>query len=183
MIYICRLAYHGGVTRAVTAPVSKGFLAGLSTTIDTGASHALEEGAVIQAETALHVAVSLQFTASVSTQIATLRRLLNYSKSDGWTRVRKVTFHSSSLVSDVLMRLLHSKGTLPLVVNVENADIMATLLSLKSEYEASSGSSIHLTFTGASEAHLLAEEIGKADVSVVLTSLRPYPMTWEKRRM
>lgn len=72
---------------------------------------------------------------------------------------------------------------MPLVVNVDSADVMATILTLKLEYEASSGKRIRLTFAGASEAHLLAEEIGKAGVSVILTSPRPYPGSWEKRRL
>ncbi|KAF5378365.1 hypothetical protein D9615_008768 [Tricholomella constricta] len=134
------LAYRSGVTRAVTAPVAGGFLAGLSTTIDTGASSAVEKGAVIQEETALHVSVSLGLGVSVSTQIATLRKLLHESESsDAWAR-----------------------GAIPLVVTVDSADVMATLLNLKLQYESSSGNVIRLTFAGASEAHLLAEEIGKA---------------------
>ncbi|KAF8065373.1 hypothetical protein FPV67DRAFT_1628755 [Lyophyllum atratum] len=157
------LAYRAGVTRAVAAPVANGFLAGFSTTIDTGASSAVEKGAIIQEETALHIAVSLGLGVSVSTQIATLRRLLHDSTADAWERVRT--------------------GAIPLVVNVDSADVMATLLNLKSQYEKSSGNSVRLTFSGASEAHLLAEEIGKAGVSVILTSPRPYPGSWEGRRI
>lgn len=70
-----------------------------------------------------------------------------------------------------------------LVVSVENADIMATLLSLKSDYEESAGQTLRLTFSGGTEAHLLADEIAAAGVSVILTKLRPYPGTWEQRRM
>jgi hypothetical protein len=70
-----------------------------------------------------------------------------------------------------------------LVVSVENADIMATLLSLKTEYEESTGKTLKLTFSGGTEAHLLADEIAAADVSVILTKLRPYPGSWEQRRM
>ena len=60
---------------------------------------------------------------------------------------------------------------IPLVVNVESAGIIGTLLTLKSDYEYSSGRRIHMAFTGASEADLLASEIAKA--GVVITSLRP----------
>lgn len=75
------------------------------------------------------------------------------------------------------------QGDIPLVVNVDSADIMATLLNLKSEYEVSSGKTLRVTFVGGAEAHLLAEEIGSANVSVVLTSPRPFPGYWESRRM
>ncbi|KAG6832611.1 hypothetical protein H0H92_014447 [Tricholoma furcatifolium] len=69
------LAYRAGVTRAVVAPSSRGFLSGLSTIFSTGAAHKLAPGAVVQNVAALHVSVG-DSSVSVSTQIATLRRLL-----------------------------------------------------------------------------------------------------------
>jgi len=157
------LAYRGGVTQAITAPSSHGFLSGLSTAFFVGASNALSRGAIIQEEVALHITISHDMKMSVSTQIATLRKLLFGSQEGAWARVRK--------------------GQLTLVVSVQNADIMATLLLLKDEYETKSGQRLMLTFSGAAEAHLLASEIGEAGVSVVLTSPRPYPLTWEQRRI
>jgi hypothetical protein len=71
----------------------------------------------------------------------------------------------------------------PLVVQVESADIMATLVNLKREYEDITGITIGVTFSGATEAHLLAKEIARAGISVILTSPRPYPTHWEQRRM
>ncbi|KAG5721025.1 hypothetical protein E4T56_gene1508, partial [Termitomyces sp. T112] len=44
-------------------------------------------------------------------------------------------------------------------------------------------SSIKFTFTGASEAHLLAKEIGEAGIGVILAPSRPFPGTWESRRI
>ncbi|KAG6895604.1 hypothetical protein C0992_000419, partial [Termitomyces sp. T32_za158] len=157
------LAYRSGVTRAISAPISNGFLAGLSTAFDTGASNGLAKGAVVKEEAALHVALNQLLRVSVSTQIAALRRLLYHSTSDAWKRVQI--------------------GEIPLVVNVDSADIMSTLLRLKSDYEAWSGNRIRLTFTGAAEAHLLADKIGGAGVSVVITSARPYPGSWQERRI
>ena len=60
---------------------------------------------------------------------------------------------------------------------------MATLVNLKREFEHVTGNHLKLTFSGATEAHLLAEEIAKADISVILTSPRTYPTYWEQRRM
>ncbi|KAG6911405.1 hypothetical protein DXG01_016502 [Tephrocybe rancida] len=158
------LAYRSGVTRAISAPISNGFQAGLSTTFDTGASNILEKGAIPwQEDTALHIRVSQSLGVSVSTQIATLRRLLYHPTSNAWDLVRT--------------------GLIPLVIEVDNADIMSTLLKLKSDYEEWSDIIIHMTFTGAAEAHLLAEEISQAGVSVVITSPRPYPGAWENRRI
>lgn len=45
-------------------------------------------------------------------------------------------------------------------MNVDSADIMATVLNLKAEVENAKNSTIKLVFSGATEAHLLAEDIG-----------------------
>ena len=70
-----RLAYRFGVTTGITAPSSRGFLAGLSTVFNTGLPHRLAKGAVIQDIAALHVSIDSS-SPSVSTQITTLRNLL-----------------------------------------------------------------------------------------------------------
>jgi hypothetical protein len=70
-----------------------------------------------------------------------------------------------------------------LVVAVESADIMSSLIKLKQEAETQTGSDLRLTFTGASEAHIIAQELGKNRVGVILTRPRPFPMTWESKRM
>ncbi|KAF8958055.1 hypothetical protein BDZ97DRAFT_1950338 [Flammula alnicola] len=161
------LAYRSGVTTAITAPSGYGFLQGISTAFSVGAPHALAKSAIVQPETALHVTLSFSLPVSVSTQVAALRTLLfggkeniDRSEAGAW-----------------------GKGQIPLVVSVENADIMTTLLSLKADYERSSGKTLKLTFSGGTEAHLLAKEIATAGVSVILTSSRPYPASWERRRI
>ena len=74
------------------------------------------------------------------------------------------------------------------MVAVESADIMATLLRLKAEIEHKilTETNLHkelkLTFSGATEAHLLARELRHAKVGV-LVHPRPYPYAWESRRM
>ena len=54
-------------------------------------------------------------------------------------------------------------------MRVDSADIMATLLKSKAEVENARKTSIKLVFSGASEAHLLADDIGND--FAVLTSL------------
>jgi hypothetical protein len=67
----------------ISAPKSIGFLSGLSAAFSTGAIHKLERGAVVQGVAALHVALGHgRAMPSVSTQIATLRRLLS-GEGDG----------------------------------------------------------------------------------------------------
>lgn len=55
---------------------------------------------------------------------------------------------------------------MPLVIEVGSADIMATLLILKAEVEDKLGSRMRMVFAGASEAHVLAEEISGCQIMV-----------------
>lgn len=88
-----RLAYHAGVTSAITPPTSGGLVAGLSTAFSTGAGHALEEGAVIQDIAALHVNIRRSGSPSVSSQIAALRHLLlDAASGTPFGRVSKVSY-------------------------------------------------------------------------------------------
>ena len=47
------------------------------------------------------------------------------------------------------------------MIEVDNLDIMASLLILKADVEDRIGSRMRMVFSGAMEAHLLAEEIGE----------------------
>ncbi|KAH7922182.1 hypothetical protein BV22DRAFT_1114028 [Leucogyrophana mollusca] len=152
------LAYRGGVTTAVSAPTGS-FLQGISTAFAVGAPNALQH-AIVKSDAALHVAIGHGGSASVSTQIAALRGLLFGTGGD-----------------EILQRVRN--GSAPLVVAVESADIMSTLLRLKATYPGA----LALTFAGAAEAHLIADEIAQAGVSVVVTSNKPYPWTWDQRRI
>lgn len=88
------------------------------------------------------------------------------------------------------------------MIEVHSADIMATLLIVKIEVEDRIGSRMRMVFSGATEAHLLAKEIGdsfvpsrvkvsgliesgvgEANVGVILRPARPYPATWDQRQM
>ncbi|KAG6911114.1 hypothetical protein DXG01_003854 [Tephrocybe rancida] len=161
------LAFRVGVTSAITSPTHNNFYSGLGVAFSLGAAHGLEAGAVIQDVTGLHVSVRHFKKPSVSTQIATLRRLLLGSHdgaSGHW--FRKVV-----------------EGDIPLVVEAHSADIIATLIILKKEVEAQARRSIKLTITGAAEAHLLAKELGEAGVGVILNPPRPFPYVWEDRRI
>lgn len=40
-----------------------------------------------------------------------------------------------------------------------------------------------MTFVGASEAHILAKEIGHAGIGVILRPIRPFPYTWKSKRI
>ena len=87
------MAYRAGVTTAITAPSGKGFFRGVGVAFRSGALGKVENRAIVQRETGLHVAVDPNIEGvSVSTQVAVLRRLLFRPKEgeEVWGRVRKV---------------------------------------------------------------------------------------------
>ncbi|KAF9481555.1 carbohydrate esterase family 9 protein [Pholiota conissans] len=168
-------AYRSGVTLGVTAPLGhggenrEGFFQGLGVFFNLGAGNKLEEGAILQDITAVHMAVRHREggVPSISTQIAALRRLLLYP-AEGEIGVWFGEVRS---------------GKIPLVVEAHSADIIATLIILKKEIRAATGKEIRLTISGATEAHLLGKELSEADVGVILVPARPFPHTWEERRI
>ncbi|KAG2015465.1 hypothetical protein CC2G_008735 [Coprinopsis cinerea AmutBmut pab1-1] len=160
------LGYKAGATVGVTAPFGGKFLKGLSTAFDTGASHKLAKGAIVQEVTAVHVSLLYsEGVPSISTQIAALRNLLNGGGEGD--------------LGKYFSRV--AKGDLPLVIDVQSADIMASLIQLKEEIDKHH-KRVKFTFVGATEAHLLAKEIGEAGIGVILAPARPYPDQWRKKR-
>ncbi|KZV63157.1 carbohydrate esterase family 9 protein [Peniophora sp. CONT] len=163
------IAYRSGVTRAVVAPMSAGFLKGLGVSFSLGAPHKLAPGALVQSVTALHVQIAHVGAPSVSTQIAALRKyLLGLVPEDSDREVVRA-FKDAS------------KGVLPVVVHTHSADIIATIIGLKTEVEEAVGARLQITIAGATEAHILAKELAAAKVGVVVINSRPYPGTWETK--
>jgi hypothetical protein len=72
---------------------------------------------------------------------------------------------------------------IPIVVEAHNADVIATLILLKKDVEEKTGTTIHMTIAGATEAHLLVKEIALANIGVIFRPSRPFPATWEQRRV
>lgn len=167
------LAYRAGVIKAVVAPVHYGFFAGLGAEFSTGAMHKLADGAVIQEVTALHFSVG-HFTSSsrpsISTQIAALRHLLLDLPDDTLT-------DASKPFKDAV------RGVIPIVVEAHSADVIATLILLKKEVEEKTGATIRMTIAGATEGHLLVKEIAEAKIGIIFKPSRPFPATWEQRRV
>ncbi|KAL5631170.1 hypothetical protein ACGC1H_006866 [Rhizoctonia solani] len=162
------LAHRAGVTTAVSAPVSRDLFSGASVAFRTGAAHKLEDGAIVNSAPALHVNVRHGSRVSVSTQIATLRRLLLKNVAEK---------NRHGLVAKAL------DGQVPLVITVHKADDMATLLELKTEIEDLTSVPLRVTFAGATEAHLIAKEIAAADVGVIAIPTRSFPSTWDQARI
>ena len=70
-----------------------------------------------------------------------------------------------------------------MVVGVESADAIASVIELKREIEAETRQDLKLTLSGATEAHLLAKEISEAKIGVIIRRSRSFPEEWEYRRM
>ncbi|KAH9858830.1 hypothetical protein C2E23DRAFT_800280 [Lenzites betulinus] len=162
------LAYRSGVTLSVTSPSHEAWLSGLSAAFSPGAPHRFARGALVQDIVAVHITLSHEdLGPSVSTKVATLRRLL----------AGDVEGELGAWFSKV------ANGTIPLVVNTGSADIIATLIMLKKEVEGQTGAHMKLTIASASEAHLLASELAEANIGVIVTPSRSFPFTWDERRV
>ncbi|KAI0374139.1 composite domain of metallo-dependent hydrolase [Pilatotrama ljubarskyi] len=162
------LAYRSGVTISVTSPSHMVWLSGLSVAFSPGAAHRLARGAIVRDVVAAHCTLGHGDAGpSVSTKVATLRRLLTESVGGE--------------IGEWFGKV--ANGTIPLVVHVGSADIIATLIGLKKEVEEHTGGAIKLTLISASEAHLLADDLAEAGVGVIVNPVRSFPFTWDDRRV
>ncbi|GJJ06667.1 hypothetical protein Clacol_000862 [Clathrus columnatus] len=164
------LAYRSGVSTGIVAPSSNGVFLGLGTAFSTGMSNKVEHGAVLQHVTAVHVAIARGTKTSVSSQITALRRAILGTGQQQGDGDEKEIFRRVRM------------GEIPLVVNADSADVIATIISLKDEVETDGGGQLKLTISGAAEAHLLANELGQANIGVIFTPLRVTPLSWDQRR-
>ncbi|KAG8864537.1 hypothetical protein FRB96_005040 [Tulasnella sp. 330] len=146
------LAYRSGVTDSITVPQSGTMIAGLSVAFSNSGAHPLEDGAIFKNVTALHIQISTGGQPGVSTQIGLLCQILLSSDDSTITK----WFHEVT------------QGTLPLIVHVNNADVIARLLKLKSDVEKMTGTPIRMAFFGGLESYLLAAEIAAAHVGVIV---------------
>ncbi|KAI0645593.1 hypothetical protein C8Q79DRAFT_1010536 [Trametes meyenii] len=162
------LAYRSGVTLSITAPSHEVWLSGLSVAFSPGAPHRLARGAILRDVVAVHITLAHGDAGpSVSTKVAALRRLLT-EPVDGDVGV---WFQKAA------------NGTIPLVVTTGSADVIATMIALKKEIEAKHGVPFRLTVVSAAEAHLVADELAKANVGVIVFPLRSFPYTWDEHRV
>lgn len=159
-------AFGSGILNLVTAPLSRGFVQGVSVAFKSGGSSVMESDAVIQEEVALHFSIGHgtrgSSTPSISSQIATLRKLLTDNQNDSDTIYGRA-----------------ANGKIPLAISTQNKDVIAHLLKMK--MELADIAPINLVFIGGIEAYLIAEDIAKANVPIILTPWRCQPEAWESR--
>lgn len=159
-------AQKAGILNLVTAPLSSGFLQGVSVAFKSGGKSVLDPDAVIQEEVTLHFALGSHSnrgsTPSISSQIATLRDILINSANDTDTVYGRA-----------------ANGKIPIAIATHNKDAIAHLLKMKSEI--ADVAPIKLVIIGGIESYLLAKELAAAKVPVILAPWRCQPESWESR--
>ncbi|KAF2484225.1 hypothetical protein BDY17DRAFT_295238 [Neohortaea acidophila] len=177
-------AFSHGVTKAITAPLYKfGGFYGVSAGFATGALHAQEKGAVWKDEVALHYALAKSTASpSLSSAIGALKakliQAINANETDSSTRPEQ----------RYLKKVVQDK--MALVIQTDSADQIASLLRLKAEVEAEIAASttvdivphLRMIIQGGAESHLLAAELAKANVAVILSPLLASRGSWDQRR-
>ena len=187
-------AFEHGVTRAISAPSTGSINAkGVSVGFSTRANHALEKGAVWEAEAAAHYTLTLRAknaeTESISAAIDALRKkLLTTVFLDP---------HNGTVAADAYSEQAYLRKVVteayPLVLSVHSADRIASIITLKADVEAAmhkaasmpgpmKRASLRVVILGGAEAHLVAPQLASAGISVVLAPLLPHAQSWDQRR-
>ncbi|KAF1930434.1 uncharacterized protein M421DRAFT_418755 [Didymella exigua CBS 183.55] len=172
-------AFEHGVIRAFTAPGEGGIDSrGVSVAFNTGAKNALEEGAILYPELALHYPLTLAAkggkTPSISSAIGLLRSQLLDAAVDGHTE--KLNTTEKAWLKRVVT------GDSALVLSAHSADTIASIIRLKSQVESASSQKIRIVIIGGAEAHLIADELAASNIAVVLAPLLPHAQSWDQRR-
>jgi hypothetical protein len=159
-------AQDAGVLNIITAPLSRGFLQGVSVAFKAGARNVWQKDAIIQEQAALHFAIGHRAqggsTPSISSQIALLRKILVNSANNTDTIYGRA-----------------ANGKIPLAISTQNKDVIAHLLKMKASLAEIAP--INLVIIGGVESYLLAEDLAKARVPIILVPWRCQPEAWEYR--
>ncbi|EAA30852.1 hypothetical protein NCU05828 [Neurospora crassa OR74A] len=179
-------AYKYGVTKAITAPKFNGGQTHHGTSVGflTGATNPLANGTIFASDVAVHYSLNpdakeAEGTPSLSAAVGALRRKLLQAA----TKLKKnETIEPADLYSESIFLQKVVNGSLPLVLTVHNADIIAAALRVKKDVESLTSSKIHLAIIGGAESHLVADELAAAQVGVVLAPLQSFATSWDQRR-
>ncbi|KAK1757110.1 hypothetical protein QBC47DRAFT_378423 [Echria macrotheca] len=173
-------AYKYGVTKAISAPKFRGAGThyGTSAGFLTGATSALEKGAVFASDVAVHYtldqAAKTGDTTSISVAVGALRRklleaaALEESPADAYCE--------AAFLAKVV------NGSLPLVITAQSADSISSAVKVKATVEAVTNSTLRLVILGGAESWLVADQLADAGVGVILSPLFSYATTWDQRR-
>lgn len=174
-------AYTHGVTRAITSPQYKhGGFKGVSVGFSTRPQDAYKSSAVWQDEVALHYPIEkTEKMPSLSGSFGLLKEKLLKATTSNAT-----DFHGEERYFKEVV-----EGEKALALTVHSADLITSLLRVKTEVEQASQAvaqnkpqAMRWIFIGGAESHLVAGAIAEADVGVVLAPLLAYSESWDQRR-
>ncbi|PNP39988.1 hypothetical protein TGAMA5MH_08254 [Trichoderma gamsii] len=172
------IAAKYGVTKGISAPkfVSGSSHHGTSVGFLTAAKTVAEKGAVFDDDVAVHYTLDLsaRSTGSYSELFGKLRSKLLAAASKNKTV--EDPFSEDAYLQKVIA------GNKTLALTIDNADGIAIALRIKSEVEEATKSKIRLAILGGAESHLVAAELGAANVGVILLPLQVHPNNWDQRR-
>eukprot|EP00808_Paulinella_micropora_P001757 g39212.t1 len=174
-----RAAWRAGIVGVTSKPQGNALVAGLTASFPTCCHDLHRDLTVMQHANALYLqlgnpvkSASAGSTASYSGQIASLRALLR-----SWQKKVNNSADGERVGEKTTAELIMSRE-LPLMVQVDAADLMLPLLQLQREYQ------FRLIIAGAAEAWMLAKELAAAgDLVSVLLTTRPMPASIESQRV
>ncbi|PYH40850.1 amidohydrolase [Aspergillus saccharolyticus JOP 1030-1] len=156
-------AQVGGVTKAVTPPLSAGIVQGVSVGVRTHEHASILDGGLWKDEVALHFTVGQgarnDDTPTVSSGIERLRQVLEQGEKES---------------AGVYARA--ANGSLPVVVHAFHQDDIAQLVRIKQDFRA-----VNLVLYGGHGAPLVARHLAEESIPVILTGNRGAPDHWEKK--
>jgi hypothetical protein len=182
-----QVAARYGVTRAISAPSFVGGATHFGTSVGflTSASTSLEEGAVFAPDLAVHYTldVNVRGTTSYSAAFGGLRNKLLAASTSSGPVINP--FSEEAYLKQVI------NGERVLALTINSADGIATALRIKSEVEgilstvdtAEQAQRLKMAIIGGAEAHMVAKELGEAEVGVILSPLQSIGDSWDSRRV
>ncbi|KAM0201090.1 hypothetical protein ACHAPA_008165 [Fusarium lateritium] len=182
-----QVAARYGVTRAISAPSFVGGATHFGTSVGflTSALTSLEEGAVFAPDLAVHYTldVNVRGTTSYSAAFGGLRNKLLAASTSSGPVINP--FSEEAYLKQVI------NGERVLALTINSADGIATALRIKSEIEgvlstvdtAKRAQRLKIAIIGGAESHMVAKELGEAEVGVVLSPLQSIGDSWDSRRV
>ncbi|ORZ24343.1 hypothetical protein BCR42DRAFT_402733 [Absidia repens] len=164
-----RKAFQAGVTGTISQPLIGSLpLAGVSVAARIGVENTILDtnDTIIEEEAALHFVIDHDGKMTISQQMAGIRKLLTTNAKEDPKK-------------NVFARAAH--GQLPVVVEIDNKDEIASIIQMKRQLQTELGYPIQFIILGGAEAHLVAIHLHRWSIPVILMPARCFPSTWSQR--
>jgi hypothetical protein len=121
---------------------------------------------IIEDEAALHFVIDHDGQTTISQQVSGIRKLL-------------IANANEDPKSNVFSKAMY--GQLPVVVQVDDKDEIASIIQMKRQLKTDFGYSVRFIILGGAEAHLVAIHLQQSSIPVILMPARCYPSSWSQR--